>query len=214
MEYMGDEGYWDEKFASRSDNPLSPENSLVENIRYFKKGSVLDIACGDGRNSLFLLEKDFSVTGIDFSSKALERLNMFAKRRGYFVKTIQIDLAIPNSLDDVGVFDNIIINHYRLNKQQLANIERHLTSEGILFISGFGHKHRGDSKIKKEDLIQPTDFEDIKNSFELVNYTEFLDERGFLVTYIFRIKKLSHNYVAASEGNLIEICSGNDDTNP
>jgi SAM-dependent methyltransferase len=189
MEYMGNKEYWNEKFNNRSDNPLSPEKSLVDNIRYFNKGTVLDIACGDGRNALFLLENGFNVTGIDFISQALERLNMFSKRKGYIVNTMQVDLSIPYSLDNIGVFDNIVINHYRLNKQQLANIEKHLTNNGILFISGFGHKHKVNSKIKKEDLIQPNDFEDIKKSFDLVKYNEIQDERGFFVTYIFRIRK-------------------------
>ena len=36
-------------------------------------------------------------------------------------------------------------------------IKDHLTDEGILFVCGFGHKHKVDSKIRKDDLIQPTD---------------------------------------------------------
>ncbi|MFA9376446.1 MAG: class I SAM-dependent methyltransferase [Lachnotalea sp.] len=62
----------------------------------FKKGSFLDIACGDGRNTLFLLENGFDVTGVDFSSKALERLQIFAKQNNYLVNTKQIDLSIAN----------------------------------------------------------------------------------------------------------------------
>lgn len=79
MEYMGNREFWDDKFSGRSDEPLSPEKSLIENIAYFKKGSALDVACGDGRNTLFLLENGFEVTAIDFSSKALERLGCLLK---------------------------------------------------------------------------------------------------------------------------------------
>lgn len=189
MEYMGNKEYWDEKFANRSNNPLSPEKSVVENIEYFKKGTILDIACGDGRNALFLLEKGFRVTGVDFSRKALERLNIFAKRNSHLVKTMQIDLSIPNSLNNIGIFDNILINHYRLHKQQLKDIESHIIDDGILFICGFGYKHNVDSKIKKEDLIQPSDFKDLEKSFELINCIESEDDRGFFVTYIFRKRK-------------------------
>ncbi|KGK90169.1 methyltransferase domain-containing protein [Clostridium sp. HMP27] len=189
MEYMGNEEYWDEKFANRSDNPLSPEKSIVDNIKYFKKGTILDIACGDGRNALFLLERGYRVTGVDFSSKALERLNMFAKRNSYLVNTMQIDLTMPNCLDDIGIYDNILINHYRLNKHQLKNIESHITDGGILFVCGFGHKHKADFKIRKEDLIQPTDFEDISKFFELIECIENQDDRGFFITYIFRKRK-------------------------
>lgn len=189
MEYMGNKKYWDDRFANRSDNPLSPEKSIVENIVYFKKGSILDIACGDGRNALFLLENGFEVTGVDFSSIALERLRMFTERNNYLVNTKQIDLSIPNCLENIGIFDNILINHYRLNKEQLEDIESHITDDGILFICGFGYKHQVDSKIRQEDLIQPTDFEDIKKSFELIRHIENQDDRGFFVTYIFRKRK-------------------------
>ncbi|WP_010239037.1 class I SAM-dependent methyltransferase [Clostridium arbusti] len=190
MEYIGNKEYWDEKFSNRSDKPLSPEKSLVENINCFKKGSVLDIACGDGRNTLFLIESGFEVTGVDFSDKALARLKMFSKRSNYFVTTKQIDLSFPNSLRNVGIFDNILINHYKLNKDQLIELQNHINDDGILFVSGFGSKHKVDSKIRKEDLIQSIDFEDINNSFELFKYIENQDIRGFFVTYIFRRKKL------------------------
>lgn len=59
MEYMGDKVYWNEKFSVRGDKPLSPERVVVENIKYFKRGTVLDVACGDGRNALLLLEEGF-----------------------------------------------------------------------------------------------------------------------------------------------------------
>ena len=47
MEYMGNEKYWDDKFSSRGDNLLGAEKAIVENLVYLKKGSVLDIACGE-----------------------------------------------------------------------------------------------------------------------------------------------------------------------
>lgn len=186
MEYMGNKEYWEDKFANRSDNLLSPEKSLIDNFTYLKKGSVLDLACGDGRNTLFLLDKGFQVTGVDFSSKALERLREFAKRRNYLINTEQIDLSVHNSLKHIGIFDNIIINHYRLNQDQLNEIKNHITDDGILFICGFGDNHKVDLKIRKEDLIQPTDFDHIKKSFQLIEYIENQDDRGFFVTYIFQ----------------------------
>lgn len=189
MEYMGNKEYWDEKFLNRSDMPLSPEKSVVDNVKYFKMGTVLDIACGDGRNTLFLIKNGFNVTGVDFSSNALARLEMFAKRNDYLVNTEQIDLSITNSLKDIGIFDNILISHYRLSKDQLADIKNHITDNGILFICGFGPSQKIGSKIRNEDLIHPTDFEDITKSFELINYIEDEDERGVFVTYIFSFRK-------------------------
>jgi tellurite methyltransferase len=185
MEYMGSREYWDGKFAGRGDQPLGPEKALVENIGCFKSGSVLDLACGDGRNALFLLENGFTVTGVDFSGKALGRLNAFAGRKGYSVDTRQADLSLPGSMNDIGMFDNVLVNHYRLGKEQLEGIENRITPGGIFFVCGFGHRHTPDSKVREEDLIQPDDFNGIKKSFDLVRYIEEEDERGFFVTYIF-----------------------------
>lgn len=189
MEYMGNREYWDNKFSNRSDSLLGPEESLVRNISYLKKGTVLDLACGDGRNTLFLLKKNFKVTSVDFSNKALERLKNFAKLNGYSADTIQIDLSTQNPLRNIGIFDNVIINHYRLGKQQLNHIVEHVADKGILFVCGFGYKHITDSKIREEDLIKPSDFDGIRHLFELVDYIENEDKRGFFVTYIFRRKE-------------------------
>lgn len=193
MEYMGSKEFWDDKFAARADDLLGPEASLVENIACFKKGSVLDIACGDGRNALYLLKRGFGVTGVDFSDKALERLKMFAQRCGYSIDTKQIDLSASDALADVGVFDNILINHYRLDKQILKCIGGHITGGGILFVCGFGSNHKADGRIREDDLIQPDDFKDTAESFELIKFTEQQDSRGCIVTYIFRKKAVSES---------------------
>lgn len=75
MEYMGNKNFWEQKFLSRPDSQLPPETILIEDVAFFKeKGSVLDLACGDGRNALFLAESGFEVTAVDFSEAALNRL--------------------------------------------------------------------------------------------------------------------------------------------
>lgn len=185
---MGNKEYWDEKFIQRKDKPLNPESALIDNIDYFKKGSILDMACGDGRNTLFLLQNGFKVTGVDFSTKALERLERFIKKANYSVETHQIDLSTSDGLKHIGTFHNIVVNHYRLNQENLADINNHISNNGILFISGFGHKHKTNDKIRQEDLMQPSDFKILENSFKLIKYIENEDDRGFLVTYIFQKK--------------------------
>lgn len=185
MEYMGNKEFWDKNFSSRGDKVLEPEASLVSKLKYFKAGSVVDIACGDGRNSLFLLKNNFLVTGVDFSAKALERLERFAADLEYSVDTQQLDLSTPSSLSLIGVFDNIVVNHYRLSREHLKELEQHINKGGILFISGFGHKHKVDQRIRKEDLIYPEDMEVLKHSFDLLEYEEKEDDRGFFVTYVF-----------------------------
>lgn len=103
MEYMGNESYWNKKFENRGGNLLKPEEALVTNIKYLKSGTVLDLACGDGRNSLFLLKEGFSVTGVDFSIKALERLVLYEK-----MNTIKIDTTNKELKEVVGEINKVI----------------------------------------------------------------------------------------------------------
>lgn len=186
MEYMGNKEFWDKNFKERSDKPLNPEKDLIDSISYFKKGSVLDLACGDGRNSFFLLSQGFKVTGIDFSNEALQRLKRFASRLNYEIDTCQVDLKFPTALKNIGMFDNVLVNHYRLNTEQLYELAHHITQNGILFVCGFGHKHKPDERIKEDDLILKEDFEKLDDYFELVKCHENKDNRGFFVTYIYR----------------------------
>ncbi len=41
-------------------------------------GSALDLACGEGRNSIWLARKGWSVTGVDFSSAGIEKAKKIA----------------------------------------------------------------------------------------------------------------------------------------
>ena len=48
---MGDKDWWNNQFVGREKTLLNPEAKLVEGEYSFIKGSVLDIACGEGRNA-------------------------------------------------------------------------------------------------------------------------------------------------------------------
>jgi cyclopropane fatty-acyl-phospholipid synthase-like methyltransferase len=186
MDYIGNINYWDTKFKSRGDNPLEPDNELIKHIDLLSDGSVLDIACGDGRNSLYLSKKGFKVTGVDFSSEALNRLNNFAKVYQYEIKTVQVDLSKAYSLESIGCFNNIIVNHYRLPEYQMNAISDKLEKGGVLFVTGFGPKHKLDEKIKDKDLIRESDFDCLEMDMEQIYYHEYSDERGFFVTYMYK----------------------------
>ena len=138
MEYMGNQNFWEQKFLSRSDSQLPPETILIEDAAFFKeKGSVLDLACGDGRNALFLAGNGFEVTAVDFSEAALSRLKRFAEKERLTVYTQQMDLCCEENFDSLGKFDMIVCNHYRLLSKTAMQLKKHLTKNGILWLNGF-----------------------------------------------------------------------------
>ena len=189
MNYMGNSQFWDEKFESRSNKVLNPEHSIVQRLDLLKPGSVLDIACGDGRNALHLLKKGFYVTGLDFSQAAIKRVNHFTSEYADRFKSLQVDLTKDGYFTGLGTFDNAIICHYRLMSTQLLSLAEHIKVGGIILITGFGHLHKCDKKIGENDLIYKSDIDVLLKDFRLIDYNEQQDDRGFLVTYVLEKKE-------------------------
>lgn len=62
MIYMGDASWWDNRFDARGAKLMMHDSKLEEDMKYFpEKGKVLDVACGDGRNSIFLSKRGYEV---------------------------------------------------------------------------------------------------------------------------------------------------------
>ena len=75
---------WDAKHRLAAETPPSEPASIVrEFLPLLPSGPALDIACGTGRNALFLAARGQHVTAVDFSSVALDILE--ARARGMHV---------------------------------------------------------------------------------------------------------------------------------
>ena len=117
---------WDLIFSAR-EALLPPEAFLVENISLLKRGRLLDLACGDGRNIPFLLEYNYRITAVDFSDAALERVPADPR-----VRTFRRDLSSPAALEGFAAFDTILINHFVPPAQVLRELQSLLVPGGTL----------------------------------------------------------------------------------
>jgi len=68
--------------------------------KYEDKGTLLDLGCGQGRDSLELAKLEYSVTGIDISSVGIENMLFEAKKLKLNVVGLVEDiyLVIPRKL--------------------------------------------------------------------------------------------------------------------
>ncbi len=80
--------YWNEKFSA-TDELIYTEtvNRFVEElaspiVAAKKKGKVIDLAGGEGRNSVWFAERGWQAENIDISSTGLTKFLAFAERRG------------------------------------------------------------------------------------------------------------------------------------
>jgi tellurite methyltransferase len=92
MEIQG----WDERYRSAGrraeDLDAAPTPLLVESAKQLAPGNALDLACGSGRNALWLAKQGWSVTAVDGSPVAMEILRSRASERGFTVNTRVADL--------------------------------------------------------------------------------------------------------------------------
>jgi 2-polyprenyl-3-methyl-5-hydroxy-6-metoxy-1,4-benzoquinol methylase len=77
---------WDERYRSSQrpaeDLEAAPNPLLIETAQRLTPGKALDLACGTGRNALWLAEHGWSVTAVDGSPAAIEILRQRASEKG------------------------------------------------------------------------------------------------------------------------------------
>jgi SAM-dependent methyltransferase len=71
---------------------LEPNRFLVAEVDGLEPGRALDLACGAGRNAVWLAEQGWAVTGADFSEVALANARGLAAERGVEVEWVEADL--------------------------------------------------------------------------------------------------------------------------
>ena len=69
-----DAGAWDDRYAAADQVWSTGPNAFVASeLADVPPGAAVDVACGEGRNALWLAGRGWSVTGIDFSAVAVDR---------------------------------------------------------------------------------------------------------------------------------------------
>jgi len=126
---------------------------IVEN--YYKRakvGNALDIACGTGRNTHFLVEQGFDVDAVDLSDYALSQLKDSPK-----ITKIEADL------DEYTLESNkydLVVNINYLNRRFFPQIKEALKPEGVVIFETF--------------IVAHGDFENPKNPEFLLRKNELL----------------------------------------
>ncbi len=88
---------WDERYRSgdraREDLEPSPNPLLAATAAKLAAGKALDLACGTGRNAIWLAERGWQVTAVDGSQAAIELLGKRADVHGVSLQTRVADLG-------------------------------------------------------------------------------------------------------------------------
>ncbi|HEU0335248.1 MAG TPA: class I SAM-dependent methyltransferase [Gaiellaceae bacterium] len=71
----------------------TPNRFLVAETEGLAPGRALDLACGEGRNAVWLAERGWRVTGVDFAEAALAKATELAAGRGVELELVHADLV-------------------------------------------------------------------------------------------------------------------------
>jgi SAM-dependent methyltransferase len=97
-----------------------PNRFLVAETAGLTPGRALDLACGSGRNAVWLAAQGWAVTGAEFSDVALEQARGLAAERGVDVHWVEADLREWEP--PAGEFDLVVALYLQLPAEQLAPI--------------------------------------------------------------------------------------------
>lgn len=115
---------WDRRYTE-SPWPFTEEPNifLVSEVGPMEPGRALDLGCGEGRNAVWLAERGWDVTGVDFSTVALDRARSLAARRRVEVRWVHADLQIHRPEPDG--YDLVVVMYLQLPSGTLAEVLRH-----------------------------------------------------------------------------------------
>ena len=130
--------YWDDKYKVEEFVYTKTENRfVVEYCSPLKPGRVIDLAGGEGRNSVWFAKQGWKVENIDFSAVALEKYAAYASESGVSASclaTVADALSFVPQMDQVelGVIGYLQIPSGDLRKA-IRRLGKHVVSGGHLF---------------------------------------------------------------------------------
>jgi SAM-dependent methyltransferase len=99
-------------------------------------GDALDLACGSGRNAMWLAEQGFRTLAVDRNESALETLSQEASQRQLSLRTQTVDLENGQPFLQPDTFDLIVVVHY-LHRPLFPSIVTALRAGGVLVYETF-----------------------------------------------------------------------------
>jgi tellurite methyltransferase len=139
---------WNKRYIEKN-HSSNPSDIVINFYKLAPKGKSLDIAAGNGRNSLFLAQKGFMVDAVDISDMGLKNLD-------------GVNLGTNRICADLDLFNipenrySLIINIKFLSRRLFPQILKGLVPGGVLIFETYMEKIRGNKSSMNQDYILMT----------------------------------------------------------
>ncbi len=126
-------------WSSKEPTPEVIETINNENILINSK--ILELGCGEGRDAIFLLNKNYNVTAIDYSNTVIKKCKELSNYK-YNDKFKQLDIINDTLKDTFDFIYSVAVIHMFVNethrKKFYSFIYEHLKTNGIALIVSMG----------------------------------------------------------------------------
>lgn len=179
---------WDKLFNTRNYVfGREPAAFLRDNIDLLPSGGRgLDLAMGEGRNSVFLAKKGFVVDGVDISEVALRKAKRLARENHVAINTINADLTNyvikPESYD-------VILDIDFLQRSLIPQIKRGLKHKGVVVFQNHTveqAKNKTGFQIRRDALLGIGELKEIFKDYQILVYRETNDGKNAWASLIAR----------------------------
>ncbi len=145
---------------------------LVDNVHLLRKGKVLDIAMGEGRNGVYLATQGFEVLGLDISEKGLEKAHNLAKKNKVTIKTKVVDLESftlePSSYD-------VILCTYYMQKDLFKQFQSALKPGGMIVVETYNVDYLKYVQFSRKWALDTNEMLDIFKGLRVIRYQDYDD---------------------------------------
>jgi tellurite methyltransferase len=150
---------WNARYRTREDLDREPARLLVDSAEELPPGRALDLACGAGRNAIWLAERGWSVVAIDGATEAIRILRERDASVDARVMDLETGVALP--FDD-GSFDLVAILFY-LHRPLFSEARRLVRPGGMVVCAA---RMQGTFRIEPGEMVRSFEGFEILHSKE------------------------------------------------
>ncbi len=189
---------WEKLYENKNRYGTEPCQFAIKSLKWMKKrkgNKILDLGCGEGKDSIFFAKNSYEVFSLDCSEKAIKNFEEKIKKNNVqkLVHPFLYDISEPLKFDNETfniVFAHLSLHYFddKTTTMIFNEIHRVLKTDGLLFVKVKSTDDPLYSKGKKID----------EDMFELGHIRHFFSKdylinklKGFKILYIKQIKEKS-----------------------
>ncbi len=168
---LKDKEKWNAKYDSSTCLAgREPSRWLVDHADLLDgRGKALDIAMGEGRNTLFAASLGYEAWGVDISDIGVSRAQSLARENKLIIHTQIADL--DHFKIDEDAYD-LIICFYFLDRRLFEGIQKGLKAGGILVFETFTVDYLKYSGFKREWVLEKSELRSAFPELHVLDYQE------------------------------------------